>query len=334
MTPPKRAYDHPIELVAPDLSAYRHGSTGVDYVHRFDSGRPGPQVMVQALTHGNEICGAIALDWLMLQDVRPQRGMLTLAFANVEAFSRWDPHEPDASRFVDEDYNRIWADETLRGPRDSVELRRARELVSFVDEADYLLDIHSMHEPCRPIMVCGAADRGGEKAAVLAQELGVPEYLLIDTGHPSGLRMIERGAFGDPAHPRTAVLIECGQHWEKSAADVAIDTMLRFLWRTGVLTQDWVESRLPLAPPPEQRLVRVTEPVVAQSLQFRFVRDFKGLEVIPKRGDPIAYDGDRAIVAPYDETVLVMPSMAHLRVGTTMVRFGRFEPLAPKGAAQ
>ena len=44
-----------IELSPPDISGYRKGNTGVDYVHRLDSGKPGPNVMVQALTHGNEL---------------------------------------------------------------------------------------------------------------------------------------------------------------------------------------------------------------------------------------------------------------------------------------
>ncbi len=120
-----------------------------------DSGKPGPNVMVQALTHGNEFCGAIALDLLFREKIRPRQGKLTLAFANVAAFARFDFADPDRSRYIDEDYNRVWADDALFGPRDSAELRRARELQPFVDAADYLLDLHSMHEPCRPIMVCG-----------------------------------------------------------------------------------------------------------------------------------------------------------------------------------
>jgi predicted deacylase len=315
----------PIQLRAPDLSAWRTGNTGVDHVWHFDSGRPGRRVMVQALTHGNELCGAIALDWLLRAGIRPIAGTLTLAFANVAAFSRWNPDDPDRSRYVDEDLNRVWADETLRGSRDSVELRRARELRRFVDDAELLLDIHSMSEPCQPIMVCGATGRGGDKSAAFARRLRVPEYLLIDTGHPAGLRMIERGGFGDPADPRTAVLIECGQHWEARAADVAIDTTMRFLRETGVVAEAVVRGELRVEPPARQRLVRVTEPVVARSTDFRFVAPYSGLEVVAKRGDPIATDGGQVIRAPYDETVLVMPSMAHLKVGTTMVRLGRFE---------
>jgi predicted deacylase len=275
---------------------------------------------VQALTHGNEICGALALRWLFGQAVQPQRGKLVLAFANVEAFARFDHDEPHASRYVDEDYNRVWGDDQLFGPRDSLELRRARELRPFVDAADFVLDIHSMNEPCRPLMVCGQVD----KNAAYARELGVPADVLLDTGHPAGLRMIERGGFGDPASPKRALLIECGQHWERAAEDVAIDTLLRFLRLTGAVDAGWARARLRLTPPAKQRVVRVTEAVVARSMDFRFLVPIAGLGVVERAGTPIAQDGDHVWVAPYDQTVLVMPSMTHLRPGNTQVRLGRF----------
>jgi predicted deacylase len=318
------AEHHPIEITPPDIRPLRTGNTGVDYVHVFDSGRPGPTVMVQALTHGNEFCGALALQYLFGEGVRPANGTLILAFANVEAFARFDFDDPDRSRYVDEDYNRVWGDDALFGARDSAELRRARQLQPFVDQADLLLDLHSMHEPCRPIMVCGVDGKGGAKAIALSRRLGVPGDLLVDTGHPAGLRVIERGGFGDPASPRTALLIECGQHWERGAADVAIDTLLRFLGASGVVDAAWAQARLRRPPASVQRVIRVTEPVVAQSMDFRFAGNYTGLEVIPQAGTPIAYDGERMWTAPYDDTVLVMPSLKHLTPGTTMVRLGRF----------
>ena len=310
-----------IEIQPPNIKPYRDGNTGVAYVHALDSGKRGPSVMVQALTHGNELCGAIALEFLFSQEVRPAKGKLILAFANVAAFERFDFGDPDRSRYIDEDYNRVWADEVIGGKRDSTELRRARELRPFVDAADFLLDLHSMHEPCRPIMVCGMLDKGAE----FARRVGVPADLLIDTGHPAGMRMRDRGGFGDPNSPKNALLIECGQHWEKSSVDVAIDTTLRFLKATQVLEAAWADSRLKLKPPAQQRVVRVTEPVVARSMDFKFARPWKGLEVIEKAGSVVATDGDKTWRTPYDHCVLVMPSLVHLKPGTTMVRLGRYD---------
>ena len=310
----------PHELLPPDIGRWKDGGTAVEWVHVFDSGRPGLNVMVQALTHGNEICGAIALDWLLAERFRPRRGSLTVAFANVAAYARFDARDPFPSRLVDEDYNRVWSDATLFGAGDTVELRRARELRPFVDVADRILDIHSMSEPCRPLMVCGTV----EKNVAFARELGVPADLLIDTGHPAGLRMVERGGFGDPQSPKLALLIECGQHWERDAASVAIDTLVRFLGLTGLADAEWVEANVRLPLPPKQRLVRVTEPVVARSADFRFLVPTVGLSVIPRAGTPIAQDGEHVWVTPYDDAVLVMPGTHNLKPGGTAVRLGRF----------
>jgi predicted deacylase len=310
-----------IEIRPPDIKAYRHGNTGVDYVHVLDSRMPGPTVMVQALTHGNEFSGAIALDFLFREKPTIARGRLILAFANVAAFERFDFDDPDRSRYIDEDYNRVWADAVIGGARDSAELRRARELRPFVDAADYLLDLHTMTEPCRPIMVCGMLDKGAE----FARRVGMPADLLIDTGHPAGLRMRDRGGFGDRASAKNALLIEAGQHWEKSSVDVAIDTTLRFLQTTGAVDARWVEPRLRLAPPKEQRVVRVTQPITASSPNFRFAKQWKGLEIVPKAGTLLAADGDKEWRTPYDHCVLVMPSTAHVKPGNTMVRLGRYD---------
>jgi predicted deacylase len=313
----------PIELQPPAIAGWRDGGTGVDWVHSFDSGREGPTVMVQALTHGNEFCGAIALDWLLAQRFRPHRGRLTVAFANVAAYARFDAADPFSSRFIDEDYNRVWSEATLAGSGDTVELRRARQLRPFVDAADRLLDLHSMSEPCRPLMVCGTV----EKNVGYARELGVPADLVVDTGHAAGLRMVDRGGFGDPASSKRALLIECGQHWERSAAEVAIDALVRFLGLTGVADAAWVQANVRLPLPPLQRLVRVTEAVVARSAEFRFLVPVAGLSVIQRAGTPIAQDGREVWVSPYDNAVLVMPGTRNLAPGGTAVRFGRYEDL-------
>ena len=82
---------YPVLIQAPDISAYQKGNTGIDYIHHFDSGNLGPHVMISAVVHGNELCGAIALDHLFKNEVRPLRGQLSLAFMNVAAFQSFDP---------------------------------------------------------------------------------------------------------------------------------------------------------------------------------------------------------------------------------------------------
>ena len=65
-----------VDVALPDLARWAAGNTGISYVWRFTGHESGPHVTVQALTHGNEVCGAIALDWLLRSDFRPTRGTL------------------------------------------------------------------------------------------------------------------------------------------------------------------------------------------------------------------------------------------------------------------
>ena len=102
-----------VELTAPDISAYRASNVGIDYVTRLDSGKPGPHVIVQALTHGNELSGAITLDYLFKQNFQPTCGVVSFIFANVVAYQMWDPANPDGNRYVEEDFNRVWSDDVL-----------------------------------------------------------------------------------------------------------------------------------------------------------------------------------------------------------------------------
>jgi predicted deacylase len=306
-----------IELTAPDIEPYKKGNTGLDYATTLDSGVAGPHVLITAVVHGNELCGAIAVDWLMRENVRPARGKLSFLFCNVAAYQSFDPANPRASRFVEEDFNRVWAAETLDGPRQSIELSRARAIRPFLDTVDLLLDIHSMQNKTLPLMLCGPLDRGRK----LAQDVGTPEFVVADAGHALGKRMRDYGGFGDPAGAKNALLVECGQHWEKDAGPVAKQTALRFLLATGAVARDWIEPRL-TPPPAKQKFVAVTHAVAIRG-EFVFVQPYIGLETIAKAGTVIAHDDGAPVTTPYDDCVLIMPSR-RLNKGQTAVRLGRY----------
>lgn len=310
---------YPVNLQAPDISPYREGNTGVEYLTTFDSGKPGPHLMLSAIVHGNELCGAITLDFLFKQGVRPIRGKLTLGFMNVAAFERFDPAAPDASRYVDEDFNRVWDERTLDGPRDSVELRRARAVRPIIDRVDHLLDLHSMQHPTVPLLLCGPARKG----RALAHAIGFPPHAVADAGHAAGRRLRDYGAFADERSPKNALLIECGQHWEPSSESVAKEMAIRFLAHHEVIDPRFAAAHLPEEPPAAQRLIEVTEPVTIKTDRFRFVADYRGMELIEQAGTLIAYDGDDEVRTPYDHCVLIMPSR-RLRKGESAVRYGRY----------
>jgi predicted deacylase len=308
-----------IEINFPDLSRWGSGNAGISYVWRFESKRPGPHVTIQALTHGNEVCGAIALARLLEAEFRPVRGTLTLIFANVDAYIAFDARDPFASRCLDEDLNRIWTPEVLEGPRHSRELERARALRPCYDATDFLLDLHSMTDPCPPLGLAGRQRKGLE----LAYGVGLPEHVVIDEGHKAGRRLRDYAFFDDPGDPRSALLIECGQHWEHASPAIAMQAALRFLRHFGMASPDFLDAHLDQKALPPQRAIEVTDVITIDSDKFAFVIPVAGLDVVTKRGTLLARDGEREIHTPYDDCVLIMPARRPRR-GETAVRLGRF----------
>jgi predicted deacylase len=304
----------------PDLSTYAAGNCGIPYVIALDSGKPGPRALITALVHGDEICGAVALDFLLRSELRPRYGRLVLVFANPAAYGA--PRGP--LRCVDEDLNRLWSREILDGPGDSVERARARELRPLLDGADLLLDLHSTTHDSPPLALCGPT----EKAAGLALGLGMPRFVVRDAGHPDGRRMRDYAGFSDAVSAKNALLVECGRNGTPESAQVARAVMLRFLLHHGFVDPNLASPYLGSAPGDAQTVIEVTETVACASERFRFAAPYKCMDVVPCAGTPIAHDGELTIRAPYDNCVLVMPTPFPV-AGRTAVRLGRVVTAGP-----
>ena len=287
-----------IEVLPRDLSAYRRGNTGIDYVHRFESGRPGPHVLVNGLTHGNEFCGMVAVCHLLDSGVRPKIGTLTLSFANVAAYETFDRAKPFESRQITHNFNRIWSPAWLDGSEDSVELRRAREMRPAVAAAEHLLDIHSTSQDVVPFWVYPSFERN---AAVASALVPPAVHLVMPAGLGSGTPLVQHDGHGRADGRGAALVVECGQHFKQATADLATDVALRFLAHFGLV--DAPPAR-PAAPPRRFELLRTH---VIQHPSFAFVRPVIGFETFAQ-GELIATDGPLEIRAPCDDCTIFMPA--------------------------
>jgi predicted deacylase len=292
-----------LELLPRDLGPYREGNTGADYVHRFDSGKPGPHVLVNALTHGNEFCGMVAAAHLLDSGVRPKIGTLTVSFANVRAYESFDPADPLKSRLLVHNLNRIWSPGWLEGADDSPELQRARELRPVVAAADHILDIHSTAQPVQPFWVYP----GYERNARAAIAIGVPTiHMVMPTGMKTGTPLIEHGLHGTPGHHGVALVAECGQHFLRSSGDLAVEVTMRFLAHFGLVDADpsWAATR------PPRRYELLATPVIKTG-DVKFARPVVGLETFAK-GELIVTDGDEEVRAPCGDCTIFMPARVHV----------------------
>lgn len=286
-----------IEVLPRDLSAYRHGNVGIDYVHRFESGRPGPHVLVNALTHGNEFCGMTAATHLLDSGVRPRIGTLTVSFSNVAAYESFDPARPFESRQLVHNFNRIWSPQWLDGPEDSPELRRAREMRPVLAAADHILDLHSTSQDVTPFWVYPAFERNA--AAALA--IGRPSvHMVMPGGLGSGTPIIQHGRHGEGDGHGVALVAECGQHFLRSTSALAVEVALDFVAHFGLIERA-VQAQGP------QRRFELLQTLLVKTPEFAFTRPVIGFESYAK-GELIATDGVDEIRAPCEDCTILMPT--------------------------
>jgi succinylglutamate desuccinylase len=307
------APERPLALPVPDLAPWRAGNT-LPGVWSFAAAAPGPHVCLVSLIHGNEFAGAVLLDRLLREGLRPAIGRLSFVFANLDAFARFDPADPTASRFLDEDMNRLWDIAALEGPRRSAELKRARALRPLFDKADVILDLHSMLWPSDPLYLVG----GSPASMELALQLGAPPLVVSDQGHAAGRRLIDYGPFGVPGSGRRGVLLEGGWHWEAETVARMEQAVRRLLALTGLVPAPLPP---PAAPP---RRARVTRTITARTADFVFTRPWRGGEIVPEAGTLIAHDGGREVRTEHADCLLILPSLV-TQPGHTAVRLARYE---------
>jgi hypothetical protein len=240
---------------------------------------------------------------------------LTFGFVNLAAYERFDPRQPTVSRFVDEDINRVWDTSVLDSARNSVELARAREVRPLIDTADVLFDLHSMLWPSEPLILCGTSIKGKR----LALGAGAPALVVADRGHANGRRIIDYPRFAEATTTCAASLVEAGQHWQGTTVDTMLAGVAGLLGHLGMLAP----GVLPAPPTRPQRFAEVTLAVTARTSGFAFVQPYRGGDVIPHRNTLIALDGETEVRTPYDDCLLIMPSLRPSR-GHTAVRLARF----------
>ncbi|MDB5931878.1 MAG: Succinylglutamate desuccinylase/aspartoacylase [Polaromonas sp.] len=289
-------------------------------VHTYHGLRPGPRLLVLGAVHGNETCGTRA-SLQVLADIDSgaiaiERGSVTFVpVTNPLAYQR-------GQRTGERNLNRNMAPSAI--PQD-FEDRIANVLCPLLQAHDALLDLHSFHTGGAPFVMVGPANNQGElepfshadEEMRLALHTGAPrivegwlptyahgvrrraaaplpaasaraQSLVTDTNYGVGTTeyMRSRGGYG--------VTLECGQHDDPQAVDVARHAILQTLALLGI-------SPLPLKPEPAAReILRLVDVIDREHVGDSFVREWQSFDAV-KAGELIGTrHGGAAITAPLD----------------------------------
>ena len=143
---------------------------------------------------------------------------------------------------------------------------------------------------------------------------------MLKTKKPPFIQPELRFGFSKKESHKNALLVECGQHWAKSSEIVAIETMIRFLRTTSIMAKNFADDFIyhNQTLDFQNDVYKVGKIITIKSENFKFDQDWQGFETL-KKGVLIGKDDNEEVYAPYEETILIMPSK-RLFPGKTAVR--------------
>lgn len=293
-------------------------------VHAVHALTPGPRLIVTGAVHGNETCGTRAIERLIGQldsgAITLTRGSLTLVpITNPLAYQR-------GQRMGDRNLNRNLY--PVAQPQD-FEDRIANVLCPLLAQHEVLLDLHSFQSPGEPFVMIGPPDNTGtlEPFARAAEEEALALCLgprrivegwlqtyadgvqarLARTPAADRAGMLStdpRYGVGTTEYLRSqggyAVTLECGQHDDPAAPEVAWQAILRTL---ALLRM--VEAAAPL-PQERPEVLCLGKVIDKHHADDRFTRPWASYDPVTRGtaiglrhdGTPVLADEDGYIVFP------------------------------------
>ena len=226
---------------------------------------PRPYVGVCGSMHGNEPCGALAVQRLAgdfeSRALRPVDGTLFLIHANPVATSLGRRHTPEG-----EDLNRLWSFsflDTLRQDAWGYEHHRVLELKEVLGDLDICLDLHSA-KTATPSF--GVSNGEGEIDEI-AKRVGISYLVQSWYGLADKVIIGFLKLSGVPA-----LSVECGAHGDPEIATKAYDIARSFLCATGTI------EGCPESDGAEVQTVHVVEAITRTSEEFRFGSPWTGFQ--------------------------------------------------------
>ena len=290
--------------------------------HQFTALEPGPKLIVLGAVHGNEVGGTRGIERVLAQldagALQITRGQVTLLpITNPLAYTK-------KQRMGDRNLNRNLYPNTA--PQD-YEDRIANVLCPLLSAHDVLLDLHSFHTPGQPFAMLGPQDNSDDlepfahaaKEEALALRLG-PQRIVegwLSTYADGVKKRLARTAPTERAHllstdarygvgtteyMRTqggwGITLECGQHDDPAAPEVAYQAIVRTLAHLG-LTDASVSDPSP-APRDDIKLLKLIQVTDRLHANDQFAKAWASYDPL-KQGELIGTRADGTpIVAPQD----------------------------------
>ena len=265
-------------------------------VFEFDSGNPGPNILIFGGIHGNEHCGVKAIEMFM-ENLNSGRftllnGKVTFAFGNIPALKQ-------NVRFIDKDMNRIFVDNNFDKFEGSSEYERVSFLKTLFEGKDAFLDLHSAKSPCLDFLI------SEEESLILASELSSS---FIVTGWKNFSEVAgdtENYALGKGLK---ALTYEAGQHDDMISIENSYSMILKFLSVHGMINYTFVKR--------EAKVLNLKTLYLKTSESDSLIPIIENFTFVKK--DELLIDGARQVRAPFDCYLVFPCDPKGIKIGETI----------------
>ena len=251
-----------------------------------------PIVTILGGIHGNEICGIEAIDSIKNTLVL-KKGKLFLLYGNIEAIEK-------NVRQIDCNLNRMFRDDSQlqNTEKETIEYRRSREIIPYLDLSDASLDLHSSPTQGSPAFII-CEKNGAEIVKDFPFAFRCYGFSEIEPGGTDEY-MNSRGKIG--------ICIECGNHNAPDAKEKALLSIQKFLTYFDMIEADPIVQVFQ-----KQEIFLAVRAYITQTENFRVIQSFRDFENI-EQWQLIWYDGSESVFSKNTGKILFARDRNQLNV--------------------
>jgi predicted deacylase len=243
------------------------------------SHQKGPHLLILGSVHGSEPCGSIAIDQI-IEDITQEK--LHLQAGTITFLPRANPKAYEAgTRIFEGNLARSIIKKDLADCT-YYEERLAQDIIPLIEEADYILDLHSCSTQTPPFVF---QDSNTDQAADFCKNLGV-DFVIVGWNDYFAGQDIPASvqAYGNKIG-KICATIECGSHHDPASITHAHNIILQAGHYLGIFKNNATPKQSTAT---EYRLIHH----FWEDAPGELAQDFQGLYFIPKGTHILTYHRD------------------------------------------
>lgn len=265
--------------------------------HVVNGPKAGKTLLVMGGIHGNEVCGPIAIGRFLVEHAA---GLWPLMAGRIIFAPICNPKAYlEQKRFIDVNLNRVISPSCINPPHTTYEQTLVRSVIDLINVADYVLDIHSYSSGTRPFLFL---DKDTPDLRSFASSLPYEDWV---AGWPELYAQEESLNSGDTisyalSHNKQAILVECGNHTDPKAPNIAYKTILSTLLHFGFISGHTLPTQTQHTPACYKVETVVTKPSTGE-----FSKNWQHLDFVQQDTVLASLEDGTVLKSPYAGVILL-----------------------------